>query len=437
MLLTVSFGKSNNLSAKPLTVKEWARFALWLRGQGLEPSALLEGDAQNLLSGWVDRSITLPRVESLLNRGGALGLALEKWQRAGLWVITRADQEYPERLKRRLGSESPPVLFGCGNKKLLEHGGIAVVGSRDASEEELTFTEYLGDKAAGQGYNIVSGGARGVDQSAMFGALQNEGTAVGVLADSLLSSATSAKYRRFILSGDLALISPNNPEVGFDVGKAMSRNRYVYCLADAAIVISSTAGKGGTWNGALEGVKAGWVPVWVKRSSYSSSGNSGLVDCGAHWLPETLGSLASLLTSPPVASPKGVPSIEDGLFEESTVPSEAMQMELMATLSAPPDNEVAATSSRAQESQNTTTKHLIPSDISFYELFLARCAKLTSATPLTSDEIAGELDIAKVQILRWLKRGVSDKAIKRFTKPVRYQSNDSEGTQASLLSGAD
>ena len=220
------------------------------------------------------------------------------------------------------------------------------------------------------------------------------------------------------------------------MGKAMSRNRYVYCLADAAIVISSTAGKGGTWNGALEGVKAGWVPVWVKRSSYSSSGNSGLVDCGAHWLPETLGSLASLLTSPQVTSPKGVPSIEDGLFEESTVPSEAMQMELMATSSAPPDTEIAATSSHAQENQNTTTKHQIPSDIDFYELFLARCVKLTSDTPLTSDEIAERLDVAKVQIYTWLKRGVSDKAIKRLIKPVRYQSNDSEGTQASLLSDA-
>ena len=158
----------------------------------MEPSVLLEGNLQNLLSGWIDSSVTVSRIESLLGRGGALGLALERWQRAGIWVITGADPEYPERLKRRLGSASPPVLFGCGKKTLLEHGGLAVVGSRDASEEDLAFAERLGAKAAEQCYSIVSGGARGVDQRAMFGALQNEGTAVGVRP----KSCSSVIHRR-------------------------------------------------------------------------------------------------------------------------------------------------------------------------------------------------------------------------------------------------
>jgi predicted Rossmann fold nucleotide-binding protein DprA/Smf involved in DNA uptake len=184
------------------------------------------------------------RLQALLARGAALGLALEKWQRAGLWVRTRGDPEYPDRLKRRLRSESPPVLFGCGNKSLLAGGGIAVVGSRDASEDDLAFTAQFGKRAAAEGYSIVSGGARRVDQAAMMGALEHEGTAVGVLADSLLRSATSAQYRKRIMSGDLVLITPFNPEAGFNVGHAMARNRYIYCLADAAVVVSSAAGKG-------------------------------------------------------------------------------------------------------------------------------------------------------------------------------------------------
>ena len=378
MLLTVSFGKSNTSSAKPLTVKEWARFAVWLMDQGLAPSALLEGDVHNLLSEWVDRSVTLARIKGLLSRGSTLGLALEKWQRAGLWVITRADPEYPKRLRQRLRWESPPVLFGCGNKMLLEHDrGIAVVGSRDAREEDLSFTEDLGNKVARQGFTIVSGGARGVDQSAMFSALQNEGRAVGVLADSLLRSATSAKYRKPLLSGDLVLISPSNPELGFDVGRAMARNRYIYCLADAAIIVSSTVGKGGTWNGAIEGVRAGWVPVWVKPSSHPASGNSYLVDRGAQRLPDNLDSLAFLLTGSRVDSSNGASPSAYPLFEPDAPSPEVAQMELTAM---PSDNEVATTSSQAQESQNTTANPLIPIDMEFYDLFLARCAKLTAAT---------------------------------------------------------
>ena len=120
---------------------------------------------------------------------------------------------------------------------LLGRGGIAVVRSRDADQEDIAFTENLGDSAAKQGYSVVSGAARGVDESAMLGALKNEGTANGVMADSLLRAATSAKFRKYLLAGDLVLITPFNPEAGFNVGNAMSRNRYIYCLADAAVVV--------------------------------------------------------------------------------------------------------------------------------------------------------------------------------------------------------
>ena len=296
-LLTVSFGRSDRSKAKPLSPKEWARLATWLRSRNLEVSDLLRGELTGQLEGWTDRSITLSRLESLFDRGGALGLAQEKWQRAGLWMMTQWDSEYPEKLKRRLGLECPPVLFGCGNEMLLARGGIAVVGSRDAGREDLTFAGDLGAAASAQGYSVVSGAARGVDESAMLSALENEGTAIGVVADSLMRAATSEKYRRFLLSRDLALVTPFNPEAGFSIGNAMSRNRYIYCLADAAIVVSSTPNRGGTWNGALEDLKAAWVPLWVKRTANAESGNAMLVQKGARWIPDDLASLESLTAS--------------------------------------------------------------------------------------------------------------------------------------------
>ncbi len=437
MLLTVSLGKSGNLGVSPLSAKEWGRFAGWLRDQGLEPSVLLKGNVRGLLTEWKDPSVTLPRIESLLERGGALGLALERWQRVGLWVITRADEDYPERLKQRLRSHAPPVLFGCGDKKILKHGGLAVVGSRDANENDLIFTDYIGSKAAEQGYAIVSGGARGVDQRAMFSALQNDGKAIGVLADSLLRSATSAKYRNSLLSGNLVLVSPNNPDLGFDVGKAMSRNRYIYCLGDAAIIISSRAGKGGTWNGALEGVKEGWVPVWVKPSSYTASGNSDLVAHGAHWLPDVLDSIDSLLIGPPAASFNGTPPVAGSLFDGGVASSEvALEQPTMAQ-SPQSTSEVSAADSEITETQSAAGVYQVPSDINFYDLFLIRFAQMTSTNPLTSAEIAENLNVAKTQVDTWLKRGISDNAIRRYRKPVRYQANASGERQAPLLSIAD
>ena len=93
MLVTLSRGKSDDSGVRPLSPKEWARFAIWLEDRDLDPSALLKGDTRDLLLGWTDPSVTVSRLERLLDRGGALGLALEKWERAGLWVITRLDPE--------------------------------------------------------------------------------------------------------------------------------------------------------------------------------------------------------------------------------------------------------------------------------------------------------------------------------------------------------
>ena len=103
----------------------------------------------------ISQKIALERIESLLNQGAALGFKLEKWHRAGLWTITQSDEEYPECLKGKLGQAAPPVLFGCGsNKKLLGGGGIAVVGSRNADDDDLTFSRNLGRAVAGDLGNL-------------------------------------------------------------------------------------------------------------------------------------------------------------------------------------------------------------------------------------------------------------------------------------------
>ena len=281
LLLTVAFTKPAPGDPEPLTPAEWGRFASWLKDQEKSPELLLTSDdPMALLRGWSDPAVTPDRIRHLLGRSGAMGLALEKWQRAGLWVMTRSDAEYPVRLKKRLKIESPPVLFGCGDRGLLNRAGIAVVGSPAANQEELGDASRLGAEIASQGFSVISGGARGVDEAAMLSALESQGTAAGVLADSLLRAATSAKYRKGLMGRSLVLVSPLNPEASFDTGKAMARNKYIYCLADAAVVVNI-----GKESGAIENLKHGWVPLWVKEHPDQDSGNAALVQQGARWLP--------------------------------------------------------------------------------------------------------------------------------------------------------
>ena len=199
LLLTSYFSKSSSEAVKPLSIKEWGKFALWLKGKSISPADLLRANPNPLLDGWHDARVSVDRVVQLLNRGHSLALAVEKWQRAGLWVVTRSDPEYPRRLKPRLKTNSPPVLFGCGNKELLNAGGLAIIGSRNASEADLAFTEQIGAKSTAEGTAVVSGGARGVDEAAMLGAMQQGGAVIGILADRLLRAATSAKWRKGLM----------------------------------------------------------------------------------------------------------------------------------------------------------------------------------------------------------------------------------------------
>ncbi len=385
LLLTVSLGKADRDGAKPLSPGEWVRLTDRLKDGGLDLSALMTGNLRDVLSGGKETSITPDRLDRLLGRGAALGLAVEKWQRAGLWILARSDPGYPARLAHRLGRTAPPVLFGCGARPLLERGGLAVVGSRDASEDDLAFSEHLGEAVSKQGYSIVSGGARGVDRSAMKGALGSEGTAVAILADSLLRAATSALYRRPLLSGDLALVSAVNPEARFNVGNAMARNRYIYCLADAAVVVASARGSGGTWNGACENAKAGWVPLWVKQTADTGSGNVDLVERGACWLPDPLKSVAELFGRRHEAAASAL----DGVSEEA----------------------------RSWEASDPT----IPTGLEFFDLFLARLMAITAEEPLSEAEVAERLSVAKGQVREWIKRGVTEGKVERVTGPVRYR----------------
>ena len=90
------------------------------------------------------------------------------------------------------------------------------------------------------------------------------------------------------MTNNLVLVSTFYPEAGFNVGNAMQRNKYIYCLSDSATVVQSGT-RGGTWSGAMENLENQWVPLWVKRSADNSAGNSAIAKAGAAWVSANIG----------------------------------------------------------------------------------------------------------------------------------------------------
>ena len=119
-------------------------------------------------------------------------------------------------------------------------------------------------------------------QAAMRGALEADGNAFGVLADGLEKMVMNREHRNLLLEGRLTLISLYDPGAGFNVGNAMQRNKLIYALADASLVINSDVGKGGTWAGAVEQLdKLKFVPVYVRTTGEPSAGLEALRKKGA------------------------------------------------------------------------------------------------------------------------------------------------------------
>lgn len=288
---------------KPLGLSEWNRVSASLAsGDYRRPSDLLGQTTVDLQSRLRLDNDLAERTSSLLARGGQLAFELERLSSRGIWVVTRADAEYPARLRQRLKQQAPPVLFGAGPAPDEDVPALAIVGSRDVDDEGLVFARRLAASSADAGFTVVSGGARGTDTVAQEAALESDGRVWAVLADSLERTLQKKASLAPVRAGKLTLLTPFHPAAPFSVGHAMSRNRLIYALADAAVVVSSASGEGGTWAGAVENLERAWAPLYVRSAPAAPPGNLELLQRGGR-----------ALTVEQAASPASLQAVVDSL----------------------------------------------------------------------------------------------------------------------------
>jgi predicted Rossmann fold nucleotide-binding protein DprA/Smf involved in DNA uptake len=266
----------------------------------------------------------------------------------------------------------------------------------------------------------------------MLGALAAEGTAVGILSNELLRAATSSKYRNYLMANNLVLLSPFYPEAGFHAGNAMQRNKYIYCLSDAAIAVHSGT-SGGTWTGVLENIRNSWVPMWIKPTDDPDAGNETLVQKGARWLPENVGSidLSLLLNYVDPASSQDVDLFAEADLESSTdavsdVPESEGESALAegntdehqsVSISEPTEPPVQLEEREPSAIENHTQEM---SRLSLYEHFVLLVER-EAQSPKTVEELMEVTELHKTQLNEWLKKAVADRVVTKHTKPVRYE----------------
>ena len=408
-----SGGTANANDANPLSVKELNTLTTSLRQDNTDADLadLISPDSDYLL-----RNLPIDmddRVRRLLGRGMQMSMSIEKWQQRGIWILCREDEQYPRLFNERMKDEAPPIIYGCGDPQIFDEPGLAIVGSRNVDAESKEFARIAGRQAAGAGFSVISGGVRGVDQISMTSALDADGFAVGVLANNLSRAVVASENRMWIADEKLLLISQFNPDAGFMCWKAMARNKLIYALSRAGLVVATDHNKGGTWAGAKEQLKSKmwrYVDVYVRPMSAPSEGLVALKELGSKDWPDP-------------EDAEGTETLFEKLLngdekEDSVSDSSVEETEHVGDL----QGILEPTGSHDDEASPDDTP---PPAERLREAIKPVLLEVLSE-PQKDRQVAGELDIALGQTQTWLKHFVKDGSVIKLSSPTRYSDSSVE-----------
>ena len=107
------------------------------------------------------------------------GRYLNALREGGIGIVFYNDEAYPPLLKEVY--DPPALLYTKGNKALLHHKMVAIVGSRRATTYTTHALRQFVPLLVEKGYVVVSGVAKGADRMAHEETIRSGGATVGVL----------------------------------------------------------------------------------------------------------------------------------------------------------------------------------------------------------------------------------------------------------------
>ncbi len=221
----------------------------------------------------------------------------------------------------------------------------------------------------------------------------------------------------------MTLVSPYDPDSRWFAYAAMDRNKLLYGLGDAALVVASSAETGGTWAGATEALQHGRVKVFVKSTGALAPGNPRLLRRGGISFPaEPWENLRALFTAPEDENGQ----LFSSSAQRSPLEQEHRDKEVEAIkdtpVSAEPSTEATVppsveTVKPAEETPPPAAAEQYCCDA--YILVIEQMLILLKE-PRTDEWLADNMRVRSLQIKDWLARGVREGRITKLKKPVRY-----------------
>lgn len=160
-------------------------------------------------------------------------------------IITLADENYPKNLLNI--SDPPTIIYARGNIELLNHQGLAVVGSRNATPQGLLNAENFCQVIANFGLPIISGLALGIDSAAHKGALKaTNGATLAVIGTGInrMYPASNKNLALQILEQNGLIISEFPLNTSPSPENFPRRNRLISGLSLGILVVEATIDSG-------------------------------------------------------------------------------------------------------------------------------------------------------------------------------------------------
>lgn len=244
---------------------------------GIIPSVwrLEKGDLQNKLQNVGKKQINLPEIihlekDKLLQMGGQIVATLE---RKGVQFITNKSDRFPKHLNNL--KDPPRWLFIKGDLDCLSTPGIvAIIGSRDASQEGKTTAYHLAKELVYQNIVVLSGLANGIDFQAHQGAIDYYGQTIGILGhgfDAYYASSNESLWDDIVLKGG-AIVTEYLPQESPSRENFLRRNELQAALAKVIIPVEVpdlASGTGATIRRAL-GLNKPIIGVEIEKRESAS-----------------------------------------------------------------------------------------------------------------------------------------------------------------------
>ena len=135
----------------------------------------------------------------------------------------------------------PQNLYYIGNINILNTKAISIVGKRNASVKGKYYAYLIARKYASQGFTIVSGLAKGIDQFAHIGALAANGKTIAVLGNGLskIYPEENTKLASEIIENKGLIITEYKVNDKIKPENFPMRNRIISGLSIATIIIEA------------------------------------------------------------------------------------------------------------------------------------------------------------------------------------------------------